>query len=202
MKVLRKSKILYNYQNTIAQLAYKGCESIVLKGGTLVVQYERAGEKTDIFRGIAVSERKKIRALLNKKISLSGTRGYLSARIHLCPRCTRKLMLAKNKCLKCRLSFKSKLVAAFSAILIPGGGYFYIRQNLLGCLDALLEIVSLGLIVYLLNELRNQMPVEPLHLALIPVFLYLKIGAVVHSTHFVKEFIPKDFTDHKRGIVG
>jgi hypothetical protein len=182
----------YNYQNSIAQVAYAGCRSIVLKRGNLIVQYDRAGKKTEIFKGIAVSERKKIRSLLKKKIPISGAQGHLSARIHLCPRCTRKLIMVNNKCDKCRLSFKSKLVAALSAILIPGGGYFYIRQYLLGCLDALLEIVSLGLIVYLIDELRNQMPVEPLHLVLIPVFLYLKIGAVIHSNHFVKEFIPKD----------
>jgi hypothetical protein len=36
------------------------------------------------------------------------------------------------------------------------------------------------------------MPLEPVHLALIPVFLYIKIGAVIHSSHFINEFIPKD----------
>jgi hypothetical protein len=40
----------YNYQNTVAQVAYAGCQSIVLKGGTLIVQYERAGNKTEIFK--------------------------------------------------------------------------------------------------------------------------------------------------------
>ena len=182
----------YNYQNTMAQVAYAGCQSIVLKGGTLIVQYERAGKKTEIFKGIAVSERKKIRSLIKKKIPLSGTQGHLSARIHLCPRCTQKLMLVKNKCQKCQLSFKSKLVAALSAFLIPGGGYFYIRQYLLGSLDALLETISLGLIIYLINELRNQMPVESFLGTLILGFSYLKIVAVIHSNHFVKEFIPKD----------
>jgi hypothetical protein len=36
------------------------------------------------------------------------------------------------------------------------------------------------------------MPVEPFHVALILGFSYLKIVAVIHSNHFVKEFIPKD----------
>jgi hypothetical protein len=183
----------YNYKDSIAQVSYAGCQSIVLKGGTLIVQYERAGnKKTEKFTAIAVPERRKVRYLLKKKIPLSGTKGQLSARIHLCPRCTHKLEEGKKKCDKCQLQFKSKLVAAILAFLIPGGGYFYIRQYLLGFLDALLEIVSLALIVYLINELRNQMPVEPLHLALIPVFLYLKIVAVLHSNHLLKEFIPRD----------
>jgi len=183
----------YNYKSSITQMAYAGCQSIVLKGGTLTVQFEHAGvKKTEKFTAIAVPERKKIRSLLKKKIPLSATKGHLSARIHLCPRCTRPLGEGKKKCEKCQLQFKTKPVAAILALLIPGGGYFYIRQYLLGFLDALLEIVALGLIAYLIHALAHQMPVEPLHLVLVPVFLYLKIAALIHSNHFVNEYIPKD----------
>ena len=192
----------YNYQNAIAQVAYKGCQSIVLKGGTLVVQYERAGKKTDIFRGIAGSERKKIRALLKKNIPMSGTRGHLSARIHLCPSCTGTLALVKNKCEKCQLPFKSKLVAALSAILIPGGGYFYIRQYLIGCMDALLETVLVGLGAFLILKRPGNTAIEPVHLAPILVFIYLKFASVIHSTHFVKEFIPQDKNVKVRKVSG
>lgn len=193
----------YNYKDSIAQVAYAGCQSIMLKGGTLIVQYDRAGTpKVEKFTAIAVPERKKIRSLLKKKIPLSGTNGQLSARIHLCPRCTRMLAAGVKKCAKCQLAFKSKLVATIAALLIPGGGYFYIRQLLLGFLDALLEIVALGFIVYLIGELRNQMPIEPLHLALIPAFLYLKLAAVIHANHFIEEFIPRDKKIQGRKAVG
>ena len=183
----------YSYNNSIAQVAYGGCQSIVLKGGTLIVQYERAGNgKIEKFKAIASSERKKIRYLLNKKIPIAGTKGPLSARIHLCPRCTRKLAAGQKKCEKCQLQFKSKFVAALGALLIPGGGYFYIRQNLLGFLAALLEIVLAVLIAYLFVGMRDQMPIESLLLALIPIFLYLKICAAIHPNDFIKEFIPKN----------
>jgi hypothetical protein len=181
----------YSYNNSIAQVAYGGCQSIVLKGGTLIVQFERAGnKKIEKFKAIAGSERRKIRSLLKKKIPLAGTKGPLSARIHLCPRCTRKLAAGQKKCEKCQLQFKSKLITTLSALLIPGGGYFYIRQYLLGFLDALLEIVLAVLITYLFVGMGDQMALEPIHLALIPIFLYIKIGAVVHCNDFIKEFIP------------
>ena len=78
----------YSYRNSIAQVVYAGCQSIVLKGGTLIVQHVRAGKKkTEKFKGIALSERKKIRSLFKKKKPLSGTRGQPSVRIHLCPLC-------------------------------------------------------------------------------------------------------------------
>lgn len=182
----------YTYKDAIAQVAYAGCRSIELKRGTLVVQYERAGQpKKEKFAAIGVSERKKIRALLKKKIPLSATKAQLAARIHLCPRCTGMLAEKSKKCGKCQLQFKSKLVAAILAIFFPGGGYFYIRQYLLGFLNALSEIALLVFISYLINELRRQAPVEPLHLAVIPAFLYLKIAAIVHSGHFIKEYIPR-----------
>ena len=167
----------YNHKNSIAQAAYAGCQSIVLKGGTLIIQYEGAGnKKTEKFEGIAGSERRKIRSLLEKKKPLSGTKKQQPARLHLCPRCTYILAKGMRKCGKCQLQFKSKLVAAFSAFLIPGGGYFYIRQYFIGFLDALSEIVLAGLIAYIFVGMRNQIPLDFVHLALIPVFLYLKFG--------------------------
>ncbi len=193
----------YTYKNSIAQVVYAGCQSVELKGGTLIVQHVRAGlKKFDKFKAIAGSERRKIRALLKKKIPLSGTKGQLSARVHLCPRCTHRLAEGMKKCKKCRLQFKSKLVAVLSALFIPGGGYFYIRQYFLGFLDALLEIVLAVLIACLFFGMRDQMPPEPLHLALIPVFLYLKIISAIHSSHFIEEFIPTDKNVKPRPATG
>ena len=35
----------YNYKNSISQLVYAGCQSVELKGGTLMVEHVRAGFK-------------------------------------------------------------------------------------------------------------------------------------------------------------
>ena len=181
----------YNYKNSIAQVVYAGCQSVELKGGTLVVQYDRVDRKIEKFRGIAVSERKKIRTLLKKKIPLSGTKTQFADRTHLCPRCTHKLEKGKHQCDKCQLRFKRKFVAAISSILLPGGGYFYTRQYLIGVLDALVELGLLGFIVFLIFDFLQHVPVSPSHLALIPIFLYVKMAAVFHASHFTAEFIPK-----------
>lgn len=182
----------YNYKNSIAHVAYVGCQSVALNGGTLVVQYAQKGGKIEKFRAIALSERKKIRALLKKKITPSGTKAHFADRIHLCPRCTHPLEKGKHQCAKCRLKFKSKLGAAISSILLPGGGYFYIRQYLIGMLDALVELALLGLIVLLIFDFLKQIPVSPSHLVLIPIFLYLKTAAIIHTSHLTAEFIPKE----------
>jgi hypothetical protein len=180
----------YKHKNSIAQIAYAGCLSIAMKRGTLVVQYAKFG-RVEKFKAIAVQERKKIRALLKKNIPLSGTKGHLAGRIHLCPRCAHRLVEKKYECESCRLNFKSRFVAAILAILVPGGGYFYVRQFLIGALDAVLEIFLLIYSVFLIRDFYNQVPVSMIYLGVIPLlFLYIKITAIIHSNHFIAEFIP------------
>ena len=180
----------YNYKNSLAQMAYAGCQSITLKRGTLVVQFAKLN-RIENFKAIAVHERKKIRALLKKSIPLSGTRGHLSGRIHLCPRCGHRLVEKMKGCNNCQLNFKGSFVAAILAILVPGGGYFYVRQFLIGALDAVLEIFLLIYSVYLIRDFYNQVPVNMIYLVAIPVlYLYIKITAIIHSNHFIAEFIP------------
>lgn len=181
----------YDYKNTVAQVAYAGCHSIALKGGSLVAQFEGPAQKTEKFKAIAVSERKKIRALLKKKLPLSGNKPNLARRMHLCPRCTHVLVAGKSRCERCQLPFKSKVVAAVSAIVFPGGGYLYIRQYLLGFLDALIELFLLAFIALIMNDFLSQIPVKAINWAAIPLFCYIKMAAVVHSSHFIDEFIPK-----------
>ena len=180
----------YKYKNSIAQIAYAGCQSIILKGGTLIVQYAKFG-KIGKFKAIALQERKKIRALLKKSIPLSGTKDHLAGRIHLCPRCAHRLVEKKNECNSCHLNFKSRFVAAILAILFPGGGYFYVRQLFIGVLAAVLELFLLIYSVFLIRDFYNHVPVNMIYLVVIPLlFLYIKIAAIIHSNHFIAEFIP------------
>lgn len=190
----------YKYKNSLAQIAYAGCQSITLKRGTLVVQYANSGP-IEKFKAIGAHERKKIRALLKKDIPLSGTKAQLAGRIHICPQCARRLVEKKYECSNCQLNYKSKLMAIFLAIIIPGGGYFYVRHFLVGALDAVLEIFLLTYSIYLLRDFFNQIPVNRIYLVVIPaLYLYIKITAIIHSSHFIDEFIPtqKEVTPGKK----
>ena len=184
----------YQYKGAVSQIAYSGCQSIALKGGTLVVEYGNFG-KVETFKGIPVAERKKIRALL-QKVSLSGTKGDLAERKHLCPRCTHLLDAGKYACQNCQLKFKNKLLARIIAIIIPGGGYFYTRHYLIGFLNAVLELFLLFYIGYIILSLsRAQSGSQEsifLLVILVAAFLIQKIIAVIHSSHFIDEFIPRD----------
>jgi hypothetical protein len=186
----------YKYKGSVSQIAYKGCKSIALKGGTLTVEYGNYG-KVETFKGIPVAERKKIKALL-QKVSLAGAKGDLADRKHLCPRCTHYLEAGKYVCHSCQLKFKNKLFARIISILFPGGGYIYTRHYMLGFLNVVLELFLLfymGYVIFSLNRDLNGSQDSLILLAVLgAVFLVQKIIAVIHSNHFIDEFIPRDKT--------
>ncbi len=180
----------YKFKQSLSQIYYAGCQSIELKGGTLVVQYAKTG-RIEKFKAIALSERKKIRALLKAK-PVSGTKGQVSERFHLCPQCTRLLTAAKYVCESCGLKFKNKILAYILAIFFPGGGYFYIRHYLLGLLDAIVEIFLLAYIALILPDVLNKVEGSMVDMLVLgAIFVAVKIISVIHSAHFIEEFIPR-----------
>jgi hypothetical protein len=143
------------------------------------------------FRAIGLSERRKIRALLKSK-PLSGTKAKLGQRFHLCPQCTHPLSAGKYVCESCQLKFKNKIAAYIIAIFIPGGGYFYTRYYIIGLLNAIVEISLLAYIVVMREDVLNKVEGSMLYLTLLgAIFLAVKIISVIHSTHFIAEFIPR-----------
>lgn len=181
---------IYSYRNSIAQILYSGCKSIAMKGRSLVVEYaQHAGE--DKFFWIAGKEIKKIKELL-KTITQMPKEVEATERTHLCPACTNALTKDKYICENCGLKFKTKSLTIFFSIIFPGGGYFYTRRYFLGIIVALVEIVLLAFIgqsfVNVQNEVRGS-----IYLLLISglALLVEKIAMIIHTTDFIKEFIPK-----------
>ena len=180
----------YKFKQSLSQIYYAGCQSIELKGGTLTVQYAKFG-KMEKFKAIALSERKKIRALLKRK-PVSGTQNTVGERLHLCPQCTRLLTAAKYVCESCGLKFKNKILAYILAILFPGGGYFYTGNYLIGLLNAIVEIFLLAYIAVILQDVHNKVEGNMgKMLVLGAIFVAVKVISVIHSTHFINEFIPR-----------
>ena len=180
----------YQFKNSIAQILYDGCRSISLKGGTLVVEYAKFGQ-TEKFKAIALSERKKIKALMKAR-PFAGTKTQLGERSHLCPHCTRQLTTGKYVCESCELKFKNKIFAYIVAILFPGGGYLYTRHYFIGLLNAIVEICLLAGIALTLQDMLNKVEGSLKYIALMgAIYLAIKIISVIHSTHFVDEFIPR-----------
>ena len=181
---------VYRYRNSVAQIPYGTCKSIVMKGRSLIIEYKK-GERIDKFFGISGKEKKKIEALL-KSMPLGVAEKEIAERSFLCPRCTFPLAEKNYVCEKCALRFKTKAMAIFNAIFFPGGGYFYTRQYFLGFIFAVLEIVIITFTITSWVDAMNGLPNSVIWLLLCASALILvKTITIVQASTFVEEFIPK-----------
>lgn len=75
------------------------------------------------------------------------------------------------------------------AVLLPGGGYFYIRQPFLGAMAAITEITLMAVIgTASSNLIYGGKPF--LLVGAVILFILEKIAAAVHAGVFIKEFVP------------
>ncbi len=183
-------KLGYSFRNSIAQILYADCQSIVLKRGTLVVVYKNG--KKEKFLYIAGKERKKIKTLLDP-LPMESEGSEKLERTHLCPRCTKELIYEKYTCPNCHLEFKDKNTVKKLSLLYPGGGYFYTRHPVLGISDALTEILLIFLLI--ISFVETLQGVE----GSVFMFLFWSISLVIekavtvfHSNHFIKEYITEE----------
>ena len=180
---------IYRYRHSIAQIPYGACQSITLKGQSLIITYPSSAA-TDKFFSLARREKKKIREIL-KKVPMAEIDETGAGRSHLCPQCAAPLSDSQASCQRCQLNFKSATVATLLSIGLPGGGYLYIRQPFLGAMAAIVEIALLIGIVSSLGDLLDGLSKSlPLLVGVCVVFVLMKIAAVVHTRVFIREFIP------------
>ena len=178
----------YRYRNSVAQIPYRLCRSISMKGRNLILVYKASGV-TEKFFSLAGREKKKIRAIL-KAVPVSNDGAAAGGRTHLCPRCAAPLSVSGYACRRCHLKFKTGRLATLMAVLLPGGGYFYIRQPFLGVMSAILEISLLAAIGTAHSNLVHGD--KPFLLAgAATLFILEKIAVVIHAGVFIKEFVPR-----------
>ncbi len=179
--------VRYGYRNSIVQILYSESQSIYLKGRTLVVECGVCGHR-DKFVGIRGKEKKKIRTLLGK-IEFKGRFQPASERAHLCPRCTKELTQGKYVCSHCNLEFKKK---SWLRSVLPGVGYFYVRQTFLGAVNLIVEFILIGFLISSYWKLSQNVETGSLYLMVFgALFLFEKAATMYHSSHFIDEYIPE-----------
>jgi hypothetical protein len=179
--------VRYGYRNSIAQILYSENQSVTLKGRTLVVQCGVCGDQ-DKFIGIRGKEKKRIQAII-KKVEFNGRYKPASERAHLCPHCTKELTKGEYVCPNCKLKFKRK---SKLRSLVPGIGYFYVRQTFLGIVNIIVELIFIGFLISFYLKLSQGVKTANLYLMLSGgLFIFEKIATMYHSSHFIDEYIPE-----------
>jgi hypothetical protein len=178
----------YRYRYSVAQIPYRLCRSISMKGRNLILVYKASGV-TEKFFSLAGREKNKIREIL-KTVPVSNDGAAAGGRTHLCPRCATPLSASGHTCRQCQFKFKTGTLATLMAVLLPGGGYFYIRQPFLGAMSAIIEIALLAVIGTAYGNLVHGD--KPFLLAgAVTLFILEKIAVAVHAGVFIKEFVPR-----------
>ena len=183
----------YKYRGSIAHAYYGDCQEICLKSHTLSVRYGDGNKEK--FHYIASQERKKLKSLLWSS-RLEKLQTEISARTHLCPRCTGELANEAYTCPTCNLEFKNKTQCRKLSLIYPGGGYFYTRHYYLAVGDAIVEYLFLHNIILCLIDAAKGVPgtlVSALVFAILLIFE--KAVTIYDSNNFVEEYLPvkKDF---------
>jgi len=184
------TKSNYSYRNSIAQLFYSDCNSIVIKGRNLIVDYKDGHKEKFLY--VSGKEKKKITTIL-PLVSFEGLAGKYKGRVHLCPRCRHELEQERYSCPNCNLEFKEKDEGRRTSIIYPGGGYFYTRHPWLGTSDAIAEFLLIIFVILSFVDYLNGVKDSGFLLIWFAVFLVIeKFTSVYHSNHFIKEYIPKE----------
>ncbi|MGD0571510.1 MAG: hypothetical protein ABSB11_00650 [Sedimentisphaerales bacterium] len=178
---------------SVAQILYADCRYVRLGWATLIVKYKSG--KAERFRCISRNGRRKARELL-KNMPLKGKSSPTMERVHLCPRCTKPLIMDYYACPNCSLEFKKKSRATILSIAFPGGGYFYVRHPIIGLLEAIIETIAILLLAISTTAYFIGAPSAP-HSVIQAIILcaivmgFEKMVVALFSNRCVEEFIPK-----------
>jgi hypothetical protein len=194
------------FRHSIARFRYADCRRLAIYPWGLRVEYGN-GRKEHFF-GFARQDRLKLKVHLNE-VRVGGAEAT-GGKTALCPRCARALVPPASLCPSCRLPFKDAAAALRAALVIPGGGYFYVGRPVLGTAEAIGGMTLSGLFVVSLGGSWDTGFVSLLHgqLALTGGALFWGAALAVeklltwqHVKRYLADFIPKPKTLQPHEIV-
>ena len=170
--------------------------------GKLHIEYGRESKET--YWRIRMDAAKKIQSLLD--VLLPASAGETSAALSManfCPQCLAALTPGVYKCNRCGLKFKDEKSALLHALLIPGGGYFYVGLDLWGVGHAFIDVgLFFSAILWALAAM-GKVPTHPLPglppskftyswlAAILAAFLALDIWLAIRiARNAARSFIP------------
>lgn len=145
--------------------------------------------------GLDRTAKKMLRLLLPTLLQASSQESTATkAMVSLCPSCSAQLRSRNYECASCGQKFRDESPLPWR-ILVPGGVYFYSRQNGMGMVHALIDAVfmleTLALLVVFTTYSGTQRQNATIALAYWGILLLIeKAIAFAHAKKFLREFIP------------
>jgi len=179
----------YGYRYSLAEIRYANCKSIQVIGRSLLFMFHNGGFEQ--FPYIARKERRKLRTFVGN-LALGARRPTgLQNMTYLCARCGTAILNNSESCPKCRLRFWTAAKAGKMALLIPGGGYFYMDNILYGVAGAILELLLAVLLFLSLGDMYQGFKGSFLAVILLSMALAgIKAVSFFHSQDLVQGCFP------------
>jgi hypothetical protein len=163
--------------------------------------------RKETYWGLRRADGKKIQSLLESLLPASASESTAAqGATSLCPRCLSPLTARVYQCAKCAMKFKDERSMLWRFLLIPGGGYFYVRHWFLGVMDFLAEIffllVALFWVLIALGVVQEaprpgESPASAAEALIVVVFIVVALGikkgvTIYHCQRRIREFIPAE----------
>lgn len=178
----------YGYRYSVAEIRYANCKSIQVIGRSLVFMFPNGGFEQ--FPYIARKERRKLRAVVGN-FALGGSPKGSQNMTYLCARCGAAIPDNSASCPKCRLRFWTAAKAGKMALLIPGGGYFYMSNTLYGVASAILELLLAVLLILSVVDMFHGFKGSVLAVILLSMVLAgIKAVTFFHSQDLLQGCFP------------
>jgi len=178
----------YGYRHSVAEIRYANCKNIRVIGQSLRFNFHNEGFEQ--FPYIGRKERRKLRAVLSG-LDLGAGPTEAPHMTYLCARCGAAIPDASASCPRCRLRFWTAAEAGKMALLIPGGGYFYMGNTLYGVAAAALELLLAVLLVLSVVDMAQGLKGSFLAVILLGTALTgIKAVSFFHSQDLVQGRFP------------
>jgi hypothetical protein len=180
-------------KKSIAEVQYGDIAALKFRtflGRALALAYKSG--KRETFSAIPSAEFKKLTMVLDAR-PREGPASEAGERRHLCPKCMSPLRKDTYECPTCRLEFKSRRQAVRRALFVPGGGWFYTGDPMLGVLYGLIELLLLAEILLAVGVIAAGVGDEENVVQLVVAALVLALEkslAVLHARRSVDDYIP------------
>jgi hypothetical protein len=178
----------YGYRYSVAEIRYANCENIQVIGRSLVFMFHNGGFEQ--FPYIRRQERRKLQALIGK-FAFGMNPAESQTMTYLCARCGVAIPNNSASCPKCQLRFLTATKAGKMALLIPGGGYFYMNNTLYGFASAIMELLLAFLLILSMVDMYQGLKGSVIATILMSTALIgIKVVSFFHSQDLVQGCFP------------
>jgi hypothetical protein len=174
---------------SLSQAAYGDIVSYKRVGFGQSVQFTYTSGRLERFSSMQPKVSKKLIRVLSALVpdDRSTDQGQ---RHYLCPRCAAKLMKGRYTCPNCNLQFKDPSTVLKYGLLLPGGGFFYMRKKFFGFQYAVSELFLIGLLIIAMFGVAEDPALIGLGITAVILLLVIKAIHVFRARSYAREYMP------------